>query len=52
MKEKRYIIRKYVIAKSIADALKKEKKALVEECFVDNDWLKENKVEIGFKSKR
>ena len=40
--QKRYIIRKYVVATNIAQALKKEKDASIEEVFIDEDWVKEN----------
>lgn len=34
----RYIIRKYVIATSMKEALRKSKDTPVEEVFIDNDW--------------
>lgn len=50
--EKRYIIRKYIMAKSASDALKKERKFKADECWVDEDYLKEqykqNPSAIGF----
>ncbi len=39
---KRYVVRKYIMAKSINHALKKEPKSLVDDCWVDEDWKKEN----------
>lgn len=54
MKEKQYIIRKYVMAKDVKDALKKDRQAVADEAWVDPDWLKENPEigqVIGFKKK-
>ncbi len=46
---KRYIIRKYVMAKDASDAIKVEKKQGVDDVFVDDDWMAENtKKELGF----
>jgi hypothetical protein len=39
---KRFIIKKYIMAKSAQDALKKEKKVLPDDVWVDEDWKKEN----------
>ena len=51
-KEKMYIVRKYVLAKDVSDAVRKEKKTGVSEVFIDDDWRK-NKTDnlasaIGF----
>jgi hypothetical protein len=40
--EKRYIVRKYVMAQSAAQALKREKKVMPCDVFVDDDWMKAN----------
>lgn len=40
--KKRYIIRKYVMAKSAEEALKKERKMIPDDVFIDDDWRKEN----------
>lgn len=35
-----YVVKKYVRATSIAEAIAKEKKAPVDDCFVDEAWRK------------
>lgn len=51
MKEKkRFIIRKYVVATSALDALKKEKDQKADDCWLDETWQKE-KVIRGFEQK-
>lgn len=40
--EKRYVIKKYIMAKSAREALRKEKKVLPDDCWVDEDWKKDN----------
>jgi len=40
--EKRYIIRKYIMATSCQQALKKEKRSKPDDCWVDDDWKKNN----------
>ena len=42
MKEKRYIVRKYIMATSIQQALKKEKRSKPDDCWVDEDFKKEH----------
>lgn len=51
--KKQYIIRKYVMAESIEEALKKEKKITADECWVSEQWLQNNTDfnEVGFKTK-
>lgn len=39
---KRYIVRKYIMAKSAKDALRIEKKTKPDDVWVDEDWKKEN----------
>ena len=50
--EKRYVIRKYIMAKSASDALKKERKFKADECWLDEKWVdlqnKDNGPAIGF----
>jgi hypothetical protein len=48
--EKQFIIRKYVIAKSAIEALKKEKKREADDCWVDENWQREYVVR-GFNKK-
>lgn len=45
--DKRFIVRKYIMAQSAADAIKKDKLAPVFDVWVDEDFKKDN--EIGFK---
>jgi hypothetical protein len=39
---KLFIIRKYIIAKSAADAIKKDRKTPPDDVWMDEDWRKEN----------
>lgn len=39
---KRYIIRKYVMARSLEEAVQKEPMHVVDECFVDEEWTKKD----------
>jgi hypothetical protein len=41
-KEKMYIVSKYVMADSVAQAIRREPKQPVHEVFVDDDWRKNN----------
>lgn len=49
--ERRYIVRKYVMAKSVLEVIEKERNLMADDVFLDEQWLKENtKVEsVGFK---
>jgi hypothetical protein len=53
---KRYVVRKYVMATSAHQALRKERKIRPDDVYVDDDWKKENpkKLEsaIGFSVER
>lgn len=46
--EKRYIIKKYIIAKSAKDAINKDKSTEVDEIYCDIDY---KPIDIGFKTK-
>lgn len=53
--KKIYIIRKYIVAKSAAEAIRKEKKVAVDDCWVEDNTHKEylyeqieGKKDIGF----
>jgi hypothetical protein len=49
--KKLFIIRKYVYAEDAQDAIKKEKKQGVSDCWVDEEWKKkqlDNNNKIGF----
>lgn len=53
MADKRFVIRKYIMAKSALDAIRKDKQTPVDDCWIDNDWLLENnKREIGFNAEK
>lgn len=48
---KMFILRKYVRAKSASDAIRKDKLTPVDDCWVDEDWKKQQTVlesAIGF----
>ena len=50
MRKDRYIIRKYVMARSAAEAIRLDKKAKPMDVWVDEDWKKENQLTsaVGF----
>lgn len=51
---KRFIVKKYVFATSAIGALRKEKSIRSDDCWVDEEWMKENKEDtrvVGFKKK-
>ena len=52
--KKLFVVRKYIMAESVAQALSLERKKPAEEIFVDDDWKKanaeESKEPIGFKT--
>lgn len=37
--EKRFIVRKYIMAKSASEALKKERRYRPDDVYVDSDWM-------------
>jgi hypothetical protein len=45
-KDRLYIVRKYIMAKSAKEAIERDKKSEVDDVWVDEDW-KSN--EVGFK---
>lgn len=53
--KKLYIIQKYVVATSVSQAIKIEKKITAQECWLDDDWKKAHKPmiddgkKLGFK---
>lgn len=51
MKEKRYIITKYVKAKSILDAIKKEKTAEIDEIYLDDKEKDHSDTIMGYNVK-
>lgn len=59
--KKQYIVSKYVMADSVAEALKKSKRQPVDEVYVHNAWLEKNvdhnmfdvkNTNIGFNEKK
>lgn len=54
-KEKQFVIRKYVMAKSAAEALKKEKRIPADDCWVSEEWLKSQEFvskNVGFEGNK
>lgn len=53
---KQFVVRKYVMAFSAFEAIKKEKTYAVSDVFVDEEWLKNNQeykpANIGFNGKK
>lgn len=45
--KKLFVIQKYVVANTISEALKIEKHTRPDECWLDDDWKKAHKPEIG-----
>lgn len=45
--KKLFVIQKYVVASSIAEALKIEKNTKPDEVWLDDDWKRANKPHIG-----
>ncbi len=39
---KRFVVKKYIMAKSAQDALKKERRVRPDDVWVDDEWRKEN----------
>lgn len=55
MKNKLFVIRKYVYAKSAIDAIRKEKKVIVDDIWLDEEWKKNNQISNpieGFKKNK
>lgn len=50
---KRFIVRKYVMAASAAEAIRKERRVSVDDVWVDDEWNKANLqtggIRVGFK---
>lgn len=44
--KKLYVIQKYVVASSISEALRIEKKSVVDEIWLDNDFKNNNKPQL------
>jgi hypothetical protein len=39
---KRFVVKKYIMASSAHEALKRERRIRPDDCWVDEDWKKEN----------
>ncbi len=56
--QKLYIVTKYVVARSVAEAMRLEKKLPADDVFIDTDWRQKNITtpdsgkKVGFKKKR
>lgn len=46
---KQYIIRKYVKAENVAQALRLEKNIKADEAWIDTDWKQDKDISVGFK---
>jgi len=46
IKHQRYIVKKYIMASSIYEALDKEKKTIPSDCWIDEDWKKDQKTQL------
>lgn len=44
---KRYIVRKYIMAKTAHEAIKKDKEHLPDDVWVDEDWKKDNSRDLS-----
>lgn len=52
MQEKLYVVRKYIMAKSAADAIKKDKVYPVDDLYVDETWKDKQIENIGFQVRK
>ena len=53
MRKRRYIIRKFIMATSAREAIKRDKDCVVDEVFTDMEWMYEDdKRPIGFNNKK
>lgn len=43
---KRYVVRKYIMAQSAQEALRKEKEILPDDVWVDEDWKKDSSFQL------
>lgn len=49
--EKRFVVKKFIMATSATDAINLDKKTPVDEVYLDPEWDKEN-VKIGFAERK
>lgn len=47
---KQYIIREYVIANNVQEALRKEKNVKPDEAWIDSDWKEHKEIAVGYKN--
>ncbi len=55
IKDKLYILKKYIFAKNLAEVIKKEKDVTPDDIWIDEDWRKnmmEAEKKIGFKNEK
>ena len=45
-KEKRFIVRKYIMATSAQQAIKKERRVRPDDVWVDEEWAKQNSAQL------
>lgn len=50
--KKRFVVRKYIMAVSAVDAIKRDKTSPVDDVWVDTEWEKSNQSKIGFTDKK
>lgn len=43
---KRFIVRKYIMAKNAHEALKKERRTRPDDCWIDDDWKKDHQEQL------
>lgn len=46
--KKRFIVRKYVIATSAREAIKKERTQEADDVWIDENWIREPEQKLGF----
>ncbi len=49
--KKRFVVRKYIMAVSAVDAIRRDKASPVDDVWVDTEWEKSNQSKIGFHDK-
>lgn len=45
--EKRFIVRKYIMAKNASEALKKERRYRPDDVYIDDDWKREHNQDLS-----
>ncbi len=53
IRQKRFIVRKFVIAKTVKEAIEKEKRQIADEVYLDLEWVAKQDNEVfGFENKK